>query len=118
MSGCGACGGGQIMDAGCGGGGCCDKCKGCRPGPYPPPGRNYHCGMPAPEYPVPFYTPHPTAHTYLTYPPVHPHNSLPQYRGTYSFRHGCGLSRTNVHWRPTRVCNAIDYAHHLIEPAR
>ena len=100
--------------SGCGkhGHGCCRGC--CRT----PQGNSFYCGMPAPEYPVPYPTPLPTAYTYHTYPPLAPHNSLPHYRGTYSFKHGPGLSRTNVHWRPTTVCNAIDRVHHCLEIAR
>lgn len=72
----------------------------------------------APEYPVPFATPRPTTPTYLWYPDLMPHNSLPHYRSTYSYRHGPGLSRTNVMWTPTKVRNAFDYLHHMVELPR
>ena len=77
-----------------------------------------HCGMPAPSYPVPFATPRPTTPTYFTYPPLMPHNSLPHYRSTYQFRHGPGLSRTQVHWREKKLCNIADFIHHAIEIPR
>lgn len=76
------------------------------------------CGMPAPNYPVPFATPHPTVPTQLTYPPLMPHNSLHHYRGTYSYRHGEGLSRTNVMWYAPPVKSGLKWIHHLIELPR
>ncbi|MEM8678577.1 MAG: hypothetical protein AAGF97_04385 [Planctomycetota bacterium] len=104
MCGCGKkCGCGKTCGGGCG----CNAAGGA-----------YHCGMPAPQYPCPYYTPRPTAPTYISYAPLAPHNSLPQYRSTYSFKHGCGMSRTTVHWRPTTVCNAFDYLHNCIEIPR
>jgi hypothetical protein len=77
-----------------------------------------HCGRPAPNYPVPFPTPLPTTPTLLWYPPMMPHNSLPHYRGSYSYRHAPGLSRTTVSWHPTYVLNALDKLHHVIELPR
>jgi hypothetical protein len=91
----------------------CGK-KGCGKGC----GDGTHCGMPAPSYPVPFATPRNVTHTTFTYPPMMPHHSLPHYAGTYSFRHGPGMSRTNVHWRETKVLNGLAYLHHLIEIPR
>ncbi len=83
------------------------------------PGGAIHCGMPAPQYPVPFATPTPpTSYTYFSYPPLMPHHSLPHYRGTYSFRHGPGLSRTTVCWRPTKVKNLFARLHHVFELPR
>jgi hypothetical protein len=77
-----------------------------------------HCGMAAPEYPTPFPTPKPTTWTEHTYPPFMPHNSLPHYRGTYSFRHAPGLARTNVMWYPTKVQNTLDRIHNMFEIPR
>ncbi len=81
-------------------------------------GAVYHCGVAAPPYPVPFATPRPTTWTEFTYPPMMPHNSLPHYRGTYSYRHAPGLSRTNVMWYPTKVQNAFDRVHNIFEIPR
>jgi hypothetical protein len=88
------------------------------PNQRPPGDPVVNCGMPAPRYPVPHPTPLPTAYTYFTYPPLMPHHALPHYRGTYSFRHGPGLSRTNVCWRTTHVANLIHKVHHVIERPR
>lgn len=77
-----------------------------------------HCGMAAPQYPAPFPTPKPTTWTEFTYPPFMPHNSLPHYRGSYSFRHAPGLSRTNVMWTPTKLQNALDRLHNAFEIPR
>ena len=92
-----------CSSCGCGGDGC---------------GNVVHCGMEAPQYPTPFPTPRPTTWTELTYPPMAPHNSLPHYRSTYSFRHGPGLSRTTVAWYPTKAWNALDRLHNVFEIAR
>lgn len=81
-------------------------------------GAAVHCGMPAPNYPCPHPTPKPTTWTELTYPPMMPHNSLPNYRGTYSYRHGPGLSRTTVMWTPSKLENAFDRLHNLVELPR
>lgn len=81
-------------------------------------GDGTYCGLPAPKYPVPFATPRPTTPTHLMYPPMMPHNSLPHYRSTYSFKHGPGLSRTNVHWRAPKLLNAADYIHNIFEIPR
>lgn len=116
--GCKACG---YADSGRGQNGCglakcgCALGLGCKSGDC---GDGTHCGLPAPSYPVPFATPRPTTPTHFTYPPMMPHNSLPHYRSTYSFRHGPGLSRTEVHWRPKKLVNVADYLHHLIEIPR
>lgn len=77
-----------------------------------------HCGLPAPKYPVPFATPRPTTPTYHLYPPMMPHHSLPHYRSTYAFRHGPGLSQTQVHWRAPKLLNLADYVHHIFEIPR
>lgn len=81
-------------------------------------GRTSHCGMPAPSYPVPFATPRPNLQTNYTYPPMMPHNSLPHYAGTYAFRHGPGMSRTTVLWRPTTGINALAKLHYAFELPR
>jgi hypothetical protein len=81
-------------------------------------GSAVHCGMPAPSYPVPFATPRPNTQTNFTYPPMMPHNSLQHYAGTYAFRHGPGMSRTTVSWRPTKGLNALDRLHHIFELPR
>lgn len=60
-----------------------------------------HCGMAAPTYPVPYEVPVLVGRTEFTYPPVMPHHSLPHYRKTYSYRHGPGMARTTVKWRPS-----------------
>ena len=104
--GCGRC---WWTAEGCGRGGC--AAVGCH-------GDGTHCGMPAPSYPVPFATPKNVTHTTFTYPPMMPHHSLPHYAGTYSFRHGPGLSRTNVHWRPTTGINSLRYLKHMFEIPR
>ena len=112
--GCGLLGGACSGDCGCGH---CALCSGLMHGGGPPADGS-HCGLPAPKYPVPFATPRPTTPTYLMYPPMMPHNSLPHYRSTYSFRHGPGLSRTNVHWRSKKLLNVAEYIHHLFELPR
>ena len=94
------------------------KCRGCRSCIAADPGDGMHCGRPAPQYPVPFATPRPTVPTHLTYPPMAPHNSLPHYRHTYSYRHNDGLSRTNVHWQPFYAVQGFQYLHHLFELPR
>lgn len=111
---CGLAGGGGLLK-GCGAGGCgaggCGLAGRCQ-------GDGTHCGMPAPSYPVPFATPKNVTRTTFTYPPMMPHHSLPHYAGTYSFRHGPGMSRTTVNWRPTKGLNALHFLHHLIEIPR
>ncbi len=77
-----------------------------------------HCGMPAPSYPVPFATPRPNLQTAYKYPPMMPHNSLPHYPSTYAFRHGPGMSRTTVMWRPTTGLNALAFMHQIFELPR
>ena len=103
---------------GCGGrAGCrqragkCKKCCGYR-------SDGSYCGFPEPRYPVPFATPRPTTPTYFTYPPMMPHNSLPHFRKTYAFRHGPGLSQTQVHWRERKLWLTADFLHNLIEIPR
>ncbi len=81
-------------------------------------GDGSHCGMPAPSYPVPFATPSNVTHTNFTYPPLMPHHSLPNYSGTYAFRHGPGTSRTTVMWRAPTLISAGQYLHHLFEIPR
>jgi hypothetical protein len=82
-------------------------------------GNNPHwCGLPAPSYPVPYATPRVVGHTNFTYPPLMPHHSLPHYRHTYSFRHGPGLSRTNVSWHKSYLHSTLDWVHHLFELPR
>ena len=82
-------------------------------------GANSHwCGLPAPSYPVPFATPRVVGYTNFTYPPLMPHHSLPHYRHTYSFRHGPGLSRTNVRWHKSYLHSTWDWVHHLFELPR
>ena len=136
-TGCSACVGGSCGAVGCGlsgllshaagcglagskscGSGGCARCSGLFPKGGGPPADGSHCGIPAPSYPVPFATPRPTTPTYHMYPPMMPHNSLPHYRSTYSFRHGPGLSRTNVHWRSKKLVNLADYIHHIFELPR
>ena len=92
-------------------GGTCKKCAG-----YPSDGS--YCGLPEPRYPVPFATPRPTVPTHFTYPPMMPHNSLPHFRSTYAFRHGPGLSQTQVHWRERKLLLTADFIHHLFEIPR
>ena len=75
------------------------------------------CGTQPPGYPVPFATPRPTVPTNLTYPPMYPHHSLPHYNGTYSYRHNCGLSHTNVHWHPSWTA-PLKRIHHIFELPR
>ena len=72
------------------------------------------CGMPAPQYPVPFATPRPTVPTHFTYPPMMPHHSLPHYRNVYSYKHAEGLSRTNVHWHSQPVVSGLRRLHHIM----
>ena len=76
------------------------------------------CGYQAPSYPVPFATPKHVGYHYFTYPPMMPHNSLPHYRGAYSYRSCDGLARTNVLWHPSYVRNTFKWLHHLIELPR
>ncbi len=90
---CETCDQGVVVDGGCLGGGC--ETGGCESGD------GSFCGTQPPAYPVPFATPRPTVPTNLTYPPLYPHHSLPHYKGTYSYRHNGGLSRTNVNWHPS-----------------
>ena len=118
-------------DGCCATGGCDSTCGsfwpslGCR-GCCGVPGAGYvgdaplptYCGMPAPPYPVPYPTPQNVGYTYFACPPVMPHHSLPHYRGIYSFRHGPGLSRTNVFWRPATLSNAVARVHHMFELPR
>ncbi len=105
-------------------GGCrCDRKKSlcCCHKPFQSPGYQgppQHCGHRAPEYPVPFSTPRPTTPTYLWYPPMMPHNSLPHYRANYAFRHGPGLARTTVSWRPAYLEYTFDKLHNIIELPR
>ncbi len=94
------------------------QCASCRSSAANIGGGAVHCGMPAPSYPVPFATPRPNTQTNFTYPPMMPHNSLQHYAGTYSFRHGPGMSRTTVSWRPTKGLNALDRLHHIFELPR
>ena len=86
----------QPCDAGCGGGGtgCGDSCSQGASWPN-------HCGMAAPTYPVPYDVPALVGRTEVTYPPVMPHHWLPHYRKVYSYRHGPGMARTTVKWRPS-----------------
>ncbi len=77
-----------------------------------------YCGRPAPMYPVPFATPRPTVPTQFTYPPMMPHNSLPHYRSTYSYRHAEGLSRTNVSWHKAYGVSGYKWLHHVFELPR
>ena len=122
-NGCGAggCGAGCLGD-GCGCGAALlarrEECRSCLACQGPLDGPADRCGMPAPQYPVPFATPRPTVPTYYTYPPLAPHNSLHHYRGIYSYRHGEGLSRTNVMWYAPKGINTLKYIHHLIELPR
>jgi hypothetical protein len=112
-------GGGACGAGGCGTGlfGRCGACSG--PGAGDPTGRTVrYCGMPSPAYPVPYSVPAYVGITHLTYPPMMPHHSLPHYRGTYSYRHDQGLSRTTVHWRKTHIINAASFLHHVIELPR
>ena len=81
-------------------------------------GNTSRCGMPAPQYPVPFATPRPTTPTNFTYPPMMPHNSLPHYRNIYSYRHADGLSRTNVHWHSQPFMSGVRRLHNILEFAR
>ena len=76
------------------------------------------CGLPAPQYPVPFATPRPTVPTNFTYPPMMPHNSLPHYRNVYSYRHADGLSRTNVRWHSQPIISGLRRAHAFFEIPR
>ena len=75
------------------------------------------CGLQPPSYPVPFATPRPTVPTNLTYPPLYPHHSLHHYNGTYSYRHGSGLSRTSVHWQSSWTA-PLKRIHHMFELPR
>ena len=76
------------------------------------------CGLPAPQYPVPFATPRPTTQTNFTYPPMMPHHSLPHYRNVYSYRHAEGLSRTNVIWHSQPFVSGLRRLHNFIEIPR
>jgi hypothetical protein len=76
------------------------------------------CGMVAPSYPVPHEVPYRVGRTHFTYPPVMPHHSLPHYRKVYSYRHGPGLCRTTVKWRPPYVCSLLKRLHYIIELPR
>jgi hypothetical protein len=108
-----------LAGGGCGGSGSgCALCSGLLGQGNGIPSDGTHCGLPAPKYPVPFATPRPTTPTHLMYPPMMPHNSLPHYRSTYSFKHGPGMSRTNVHWRSKKLVNVAEYIHHLFELPR
>ncbi len=76
-----------------------------------------YCGMMAPRYPVPYEVPPRVGRTEFTYAPVMPHHSLPHYRKTYSFRHGPGMARTTVRWRPT-LCDTLKRARKVFELPR
>jgi len=77
------------------------------------------CNLPVPNYPAPYATPHPTVPTHLTYGPFMPHNSLPNYRGTYLIPSANGgPGGTQVNWRPQTGLNALRRIHHAFEWAR
>ena len=112
------CDGDACDDGGCGG---CVHCGGRLRGLLQGTdqgGDGMHCCRPAPQYPVPVATPKPTVPTHFTYPPLMPHHSLPHYRNIYSYRHNCGMSRTNVHWHPNYPSAAFNFVHHLFELPR
>lgn len=77
------------------------------------------CNLPVPAYPVPYATPHPTVPTYLTYGPFMPHNSLPNYRGTYLIPNANGApGGTQVNWRSRKGLDALKRVHKAFEWAR
>ncbi len=100
-----------ASSAQCGDNSSCTGSSCCNP---PPP----RCGIRAPEYPVPYPTPSWVGYTSFTYPPLMPHHSLPHYRNIYSYRHGAGLSRTNVWWHKSYLGSTRRWLHHLIELPR
>lgn len=106
---CEGCGYRTACDTGCGHQSAGDTCGSAE---------SYWCGLAAPSYPVPYDTPTWVGRTELTYPPLMPHNSLPHYRHVYSFRHGPGLSRTNVIWHQSYLHNALKRVHYALKLAR
>lgn len=77
------------------------------------------CNLPVPSYPAPHSTPRPTVPTQLTYGPFMPHNSLPNYRGTYLIpQANGGPGGTQVHWRSQKGINALKRVHKAFEWAR